>query len=323
MNCAFLHVCKCKKINNSLNFYDICTLNLNSMSQETKIRRRLLHKLRNKYKLVILNDETYEEKISLRLSRMNVFIVSGTITILLIALTTILIAFTPLREYIPGYTDVALSQKIYRLQNLTDSLDLVVQQRGRYLENIQNILEGRDTVVTYASITTDSLKEYVKIVIRPSREDSLLRLEYQGQLSYKSESSSQDSRAGTRNLSSFAFFTPLRGIVTGTFDPKQKHYGIDIVSVQREAVKATLDGMVIFTGWTLETGYTMVIQHHNDLLSVYQHNSTLLKDKGSYVKAGDPIAVVGSTGKLSTGPHLHLEIWYQGVAINPADFIAF
>jgi len=151
----------------------------------------------------------------------------------------------------------------------------------------------------------------------------LLRMEFQGMLEMKQDYGSQDSRSGTRNLRNFTFFTPLRGIVTSEFDPKQKHYGIDIVSVQREAVKATLDGVVIFTGWTLETGYTMVIQHHNDLVSVYQHNSTLLKEKGSYVKAGDPVAVVGSTGKLSTGPHLHLEIWYQGVAINPADFIAF
>jgi murein DD-endopeptidase MepM/ murein hydrolase activator NlpD len=293
------------------------------MSQETKIRRRLIHKLRNKYKLVILNDETYEEKISLRLSRMNVFIVTGTITILLIALTTILIAFTPLREYIPGYTDVSLSKKIYRLQNLADSLDIVVQQRGRFLDNIRNILEGRDTIVNYQEIATDSLKGYDKIVVRPSREDSMLRLEFEGQGQYKLDVSGQDRSSGVRNLSSFTFFTPLRGIVTSNFDPKQKHYGIDIVSVQREAVKATLDGVVIFTGWTLETGYTMIIQHYNDLLSVYQHNSTLLKEKGSYVKAGDPIAVVGSTGKLSTGPHLHLEIWYQGVPINPADFIAF
>ena len=122
------------------------------MSQETKIRRRLIHKLRNKYKLVILNDETYEEKISLRLSRMNVFIVTGMITILLIALTTVLIAFTPLREYIPGYTDVSMSEKVYRLQNVVDSLEIVTQQRGRYLENIQNILEGRDTAVDYPEI---------------------------------------------------------------------------------------------------------------------------------------------------------------------------
>lgn len=293
------------------------------MSQETKIRRRLIHKLRNKYKLVILNDETYEEKISLRLSRMNVFIVTGTITILLIALTTVLIAFTPLREYIPGYTDVSLSEKVYRLQNVVDSLEIVTLQRGRYLENIQNILEGRDTAMDYPENMPDTLKEYDKIVVRPSKEDSLLRMSFEDEGDYKLLYGSQDSRPGSKSLSSYAFFTPLRGIVTGHFDPAKKHYGIDIVAVQREAVKATLDGVVIFTGWTLETGYTIILQHHNELMSVYQHNSTLLKEKGSYVRAGDPIAVVGSSGKLSTGPHLHLEIWYQGAPVNPADFIAF
>ena len=131
-------------------------------------------------------------------------------------------------------------------------------------------------------------------------------------------------RAGTRpDISSFSFFTPLRGIVTGKFEPKSKHYGVDIVSVQNEAIKATLDGVVIFTGWTLETGYTISIQHEYDLVSVYKHNSALLKEQGSFVKAGDPIAIIGSTGEQSSGPHLHFELWYNGVPINPIEIIKF
>ena len=135
---------------------------------------------------------------------------------------------------------------------------------------------------------------------------------------------SERGRQGARpDISSFTFFTPLRGIVTSKFDPATKHYGVDIVSVQNEAIKATLDGVVIFSGWTLETGYTVIIQHENDLISVYKHNSVLLKDQGSFVKAGDAIAIVGSSGEYSTGPHLHFEIWYNGVPVNPTDFIKF
>lgn len=315
--------CKCKKINCSPNFYDICTLNSRSMSPESKKRRKLIHKLRSKYKLVILNDETYEEKISMRLSRMNVFIVSGTLTILLIVLTTMLIAFTPLREYIPGYTDVSLYAKLYRLENLTDSLERVVAQRGHYMENIHRILSGEDTLVEYPTISSDSVREYEGIIIQPSAEDSILRKEFEEQGGLDLLTGGPERGNGGRSLSNYAFFMPLRGVVTSGFNLTQKHYGVDIVSVQNEAVKATLDGVITFAGWTLETGYTMIIQHHQDIISVYQHNSILLKEKGAFVKAGDPIAIVGSSGKLSTGPHLHFEIWYDGVPVNPAEFIAF
>jgi murein DD-endopeptidase MepM/ murein hydrolase activator NlpD len=293
------------------------------MAQEIKKRRKLIHKLRNKYKLVILNDETYEEKISLRLSRMNVFVVTGVITILLIVLTTMLIAFTPLREYIPGYTDVSLYERLYRLQNLTDSLEIVVDQRGRYMDNIRNILLGGDTVTEYPEYSNDSVKDYESIIIKHSPEDSMLREEIESQGKYKLLFGGVETPVGSKALSSYAFFMPLRGIITNKFNPVNRHYGIDIVAVEQEAIKSTLDGVVIFTGWTLETGYTLIIQHHHDLVSVYQHNSVLLKEKGTFVKAGDPIAIVGSSGKLSTGPHLHFEIWYDGVPVNPADFIAF
>ena len=254
---------------------------------------------------------------------MNVFIVTGTITILLIALTTFLIAFTPLREYIPGYTDVSLYQRLYRLQGLTDSLESVVEQRGKYMSNIQRILQGGDTVADYAEVSDDSVKDYENIVIHPSAEDSLLRREFGEHGPYKLMFGPQENRMSNKTLSSYAFFTPLRGVVTNNFNLAEKHYGIDIVAVKSEAVKATLDGVVIFSGWMLETGYTMIIQHRQDLLSIYQHNSILLKEKGSFVKAGDPIAIVGNSGKLSTGPHLHFEIWYNGVPVDPADFMTF
>jgi murein DD-endopeptidase MepM/ murein hydrolase activator NlpD len=293
------------------------------MAEESKRQEKWYNKLRNKYKLVILNDETYEEKLSFKLSRLNVFVAVGTLSILLIIITTIIIAFTPLREYIPGYTDVELYEKLYRLENLTDSLERATRQNALYFENLKLILSGKDTTII-SPPKEDTLNKYKEITSYPSREDTLFREDFENLLSSGDVKLDSRDRSGSRpDISSFTFFTPLRGIVTGKFDPKSKHYGVDIVSVQNEAIKATLDGVVIFTGWTLETGYTISIQHEYDLVSVYKHNSALLKEQGTFVKAGDPIAIIGSTGELSSGPHLHFEVWYNGVPIDPVDLIKF
>jgi murein DD-endopeptidase MepM/ murein hydrolase activator NlpD len=295
------------------------------MAEGIKKREKWYRKLRDKYKLVILNDETYEEKLSFKLSRLNVFVATGTLAILLIIITTIIVAFTPLREYIPGYTDVALYEQLYRIEKLSDSLDADARQKSLYLENLRIILTGKDTTII-SPLRQDTVNEYDNITSFASSDDSAFRDEFESQLLGGGEEIrlSERDRPGARpDISSFSFFTPLRGIVTSKFDPATKHYGVDIVSVQNEAIKATLDGVVIFSGWTIETGYTISIQHENDLVSIYKHNSALLKDQGSYVKAGDAIAIIGSSGEYSTGPHLHFELWYNGVPVNPTDFIKF
>lgn len=295
------------------------------MTDDIKKKEKWYRKLKNKYKLVILNDETYEEKLSFKLSRLNVFIATGTLTIFLIVITTLLIAFTRLREYIPGYTDVSLYERVYRLQELTDSLDADSRQKSLYLENLRLILSGKDTTII-SPLKKDTVGNYGMISSYASREDSVFRSEFETQF-FGADNEirfSERDRTGSRpDISNFSFFTPLRGIVTSKFDPATKHFGVDIVSVQNEAIKATLDGVVILSGWTIETGYTITIQHENDLVSVYKHNSALLKDQGSYVKAGDAIAIIGSSGEYSTGPHLHFEIWYNGVPVDPTDFIKF
>jgi murein DD-endopeptidase MepM/ murein hydrolase activator NlpD len=295
------------------------------MTKEAAKKDKWYRKLRDKYKLVILNDETYEEKLSFKLSRLNVFVASGTLAILLIIITAIIIAFTPLREYIPGYTDVSLFEQLYQIGKLTDSLDADARQKALYLENLRLLLSGKDTTIV-KPLKQDTIRNYSGIVSHASPEDSTFRNEFESQL-FGMEGEvrlSDHSRSSARpDISSFTFFTPLRGIVTNKFDPTSKHYGVDIVSVQNEAIKATLDGVVTFAGWTIETGYTISLQHENDLISFYKHNSVLLKEQGSYVKAGDAIAIIGSSGEYSTGPHLHFELWYNGVPVNPTEFIKF
>lgn len=293
------------------------------MAKAREKKKKWYRKLRNKYKLVILNDETYEEKLSFKLSRLNVFVAMGTLAILLVFITIIIIAFTPLREYIPGYTDVTLYENLYILKEKADSLETDARQKYLYLENLKLILSGKDTTII-SPMREDTSNHLVNNYTYPSLEDSVFRQEFEAQFFTADVKLSGTERGGTKpDISSFAFFTPLRGIVTGKFDPASKHYGVDIVSVTKEAIKATLNGVVIFTGWTLETGYTISIQHENDIVSVYKHNSVLLKEQGSFVKAGDPIAIIGSSGELSSGPHLHFELWYNGVPVDPTDFIKF
>jgi murein DD-endopeptidase MepM/ murein hydrolase activator NlpD len=185
------------------------------------------------------------------------------------------------------------------------------------------ILSGNDTTVLNP-LKEDTVGNYNNISSYASRDDSAFRREFEAQMTSGEDRVTDHNRGGSKpDISSFSFFTPLRGIVTSKFEPATRHYGVDIVSVQNEAIKATLDGVVIFTGWTLETGYTVIIQHENDLVSIYKHNSAILKEQGSYVKAGDPIAIIGSSGENSTGPHLHFELWYNGVPVAPTNFIKF
>ncbi|MDD5508263.1 MAG: M23 family metallopeptidase [Bacteroidales bacterium] len=299
------------------------------MAEKRSLKRKWIQKLRNKYLLVIRNEDTYEVKLSFRLSRLNVFIALGLTAIILVVLTIFLIAFTPLREYIPGYMDVDMPRQMYALQLRADSIEREFRQRSLYFENLKNIIEGNDMTEFYQKATanageTDTAINYSEIQISHSREDSLLRLEFERQGRYLAGSSEGLLPADEGNeMPDFLFFTPLNGIITSRFNPDIGHFGVDLVSNKNEPIKAILDGMVIFAGWTLETGHVITIQHQQNILSVYKHNSVLLKKEGNFVKAGDVIAIIGESGELSTGPHLHLELWYNGNPVDPTDYIRF
>lgn len=292
--------------------------------QKKATRKQRIAKLRNKYRLVIMNEETYEEKVSFRLSRLNVFTVTGITVILLIIITSFLIAFTPLREYIPGYTDVTLQKRIIELQHVTDSLQTDVQQKNVYLQNLKNVMEGRNIVEDTSGMESKNAINYDDIEYSRSPEDSLLRAEYEKESSYDLfYNENEELTAPVSALSSYLFFTPLKGIITSQFELSEQHYGIDIVAKRNEAVKATLDGTVVFSDWTIETGYVISIQHQGNFISVYKHNSVLLKKMGTVVKAGEPIAIVGESGELTTGPHLHFELWYNGMPVDPTEYVVF
>ena len=196
-----------------------------------------------------------------------------------------------------------------------------------YIQNIKRVIGGNtsksDTQGTRLNGVSPSSVKYDTInTLYKSREDSALRAEIEAEDS-RYELNVSEKKPFTNSISSFFFFTPLKGSVTNIFDPVSRHYGVDIVAAKNEAIKSTLDGTVIISNWTSETGYVIGIQHSNNIVSFYKHNSALLKKAGAYVKAGEPIAIIGNTGELTSGPHLHFELWYNGTPVNPKDYIAF
>ncbi len=285
-------------------------------------KRKLIDRLRIKYKLVILNDETFEEKASFTLNRLNVFIVMSVMLVLLIGIVTSILVFTPLKEYIPGYADVSLRRDISEMSLQVDSLESLLASNDLYINNIKDVINGRagrnDTLNVNSK--PQLIDTNFRIGSKPE-EDSLLRAMIENQNQYGI--SVNDAPIKPSGIAGYSFFTPVKGVITDKFNPRSNHFGLDIASTKGEPVKAVLEGTIVFGGWTSESGYVVAIQHGNDLVSIYKHNSVLLKKVGNFVKVGEPVAVVGSTGELANGPHLHFELWYRGNAVNPVNYINF
>ena len=287
-------------------------------------KRKFLDRLRKNYRLVVYNNDTYEEKAHFKFTLMNMFNIIVFSSVVLIALVICLIAFTSLREYIPGYTDVSLNRRVYEMERRADSLELVFKQKDQYINNMKRIIMGDDfeNDSINSLMTKTSNTNFNNITDKRSEKDSLFRLEYEMETRnnlFKNDVISENSS----EYKMVSFFTPMLGIVTNRFNREAKHYGIDIVADNNSMIKATADGTVIYSDWTVENGYSIGIQHNGNLFSIYKHNAVLLKEEGDFVSAGDPIAIYGNSGSLSTGPHLHFELWYNGTPLNPEDYISF
>ncbi len=279
---------------------------------------KLLRKLTNKYRMVLLNEDTYEEVGTMRLTRLNLFTFAGVVVILLVAIVYSLIAYTNIRELIPGYPDAAMRQHIRSNAMKLDSLEYEQSIRDQYFENLNRIIAG-EAPENFMNDTTGIINQQ-EIVFQRSTNDALLRQQVEAEEQFRLNVLDDRRRLNIYNMH---FFTPVSGLVTREFNPVAGHYGIDLVAAPNEVVKATLEGTVIMSTWTLETGYVIQIQHGNELLSVYKHNAALFKSVGQKVMAGDAIAIVGNSGELTTGPHLHFELWHNTVPLNPADYIVF
>ncbi|MBP6335835.1 MAG: peptidoglycan DD-metalloendopeptidase family protein, partial [Bacteroidia bacterium] len=249
------------------------------------------------------------------------FVTVGLGAILLVILTTFLIAFTPLREYIPGYADLKTQRRVYNLVMRTDSMEKALAARDIYIANIRNIVNGTMPGDSGFLSQSDPSKYDTIHRLNKSQEDSMLRQEIESADKYSLAIG--DNGSVVNSIRSFLFFPPLKGTVSNRFDPVTRHYGIDIVSKPDEVIKATLDGTVLLANFTSETGWVIGIQHSNNLFSWYKHNSAILKKAGDFVKAGEVIAVIGNSGELSSGPHLHFELWFNGTAVDPQKYVSF
>jgi murein DD-endopeptidase MepM/ murein hydrolase activator NlpD len=276
----------------------------------------------DKYRFTVRNDHTFEEIWRIRLTRYNAFLLFTFMVIFLIGATASLIAFTNLREFIPGYPDVVMRRNILLSAIRLDSLDRELALRDKYFANLNAIISGHPPADVYA--VQDTAKDYKSISFTVSAADSALRASVENTERYNLTMGNPTGFSPVSNPDELHLFAPVKGIISGKYDARTKHFGTDIVTKPKALVSTVLDGTVIFTGWTMETGFVIEVQHPDNIVSVYKHNATLLKETGELVRAGEVISIVGDSGELYTsGPHLHFEIWYKGIALDPEKHILF
>lgn len=275
-------------------------------------------RIRFKYKLSFINENTLEEVWSFRLSQLSVFISLGVFAFSLVAFTALIIIVTPIRNYLPGYLDVEVRKEIVQNALRADSLERMIEIQNLYLKNVTGIISG--------TIELDSIREI----------DSLARIDADFEIPRSPEEEEyvknfeQEEKYNLAVLNTnplpvdgLFFYKPVNGMISSHYQADIHHFGVDIAAAPKESVLATLDGTVMYAGYDPNQGNVIQLQHKNGFVSVYKHNELLLKEPGEQVVAGEAIALVGNTGKLSTGPHLHFELWYNGKPVNPEDFIVF
>ncbi|MDV7186795.1 M23 family metallopeptidase [Lutibacter sp. TH_r2] len=288
------------------------------MAKTSKNKRTFKRKLINKYRLVILNEDTFEEKLTFKLTRLNVFIFGSLFSILLIVGTIFFIAFTPVKEYIPGYSSSKLNKKAADLVYKSDSLQQIVNVNTIYINQIKELLTGkipevifdRDSILQTFHVDRDSVN------LEPSNQDLEFRQQVEAVDRYSIFSEATKS-------ADVVFFSPVKGTLTDGYDSQKRHYAVDIAVEVNTPVKSVADGTVIFAEWTAQTGHVIIVKHAGGYTSIYKHNTALHKQQGDLVKSGEVIASAGDTGELSTGPHLHFELWNEGYPVNPTNYIDF
>lgn len=282
-----------------------------------KRNKAFWNNIKFKYKLSIINENTLEELVGIHVSKLNGLSVLLSAVTIIFAIAAAIIIFTPLRNYLPGYMNSEVRAQIVDNALRMDSLQQVLEKQNLYIMNIQDIFRGTVKVDTVQSIDSLTALRSDSLMERTKREEEF-RAQYEEREKYNLSNMPEVANAG-----SFIFYRPTRGMVSAGFDAQEKHYGIDIAANPNESVLATLDGTVIMSNYTAETGYVITIQHNQDLISVYKHCGSLLKKEGDTVKGGEVIALVGNTGRQTTGPHLHFELWYKGKAVDPTKYIVF
>jgi murein DD-endopeptidase MepM/ murein hydrolase activator NlpD len=288
------------------------------MKKKPTFRKRISKKLLSRYRLVILNEENYEEQFFFRLSILNLLIISTFIFSFLIASTLLILSYTSLKEFIPGYASNLMRKQAILNASKLDSLTVSYNQSLNQLKSIKRVLTGDIEFEEFKEIEfkLDTENIEVKLISKKVKEDSVLRNIVNQEDKYNVNSYNNSNE----NL---IFFPPVSGYISQKFNPAIKHFAIDVVAKENEPVRSVADGVVIFSEWSSDTGYVIILEHKQGYLSVYKHNESLNNVQGDIVQAGDIIGTVGNTGEYSTGYHLHFELWNEGYPLNPQDFINF
>ena len=283
-----------------------------------KQNKTFLKRIFNDYKVVVSSEDTFEEKLSFKANKINAFIIMLLYSIILIAFTISIVFFTQLREMVPGYSSSDLLNRAIYLTKKTDSLEQQIALNNKFYKSIEDVLSGNvDEFISRDELSIDSnLISPDIFTISPNLQDSLLRQYVEN----------EDKFNLTNNelvIENKMFFSPIKGEITQSFNFNENHFAIDIAADIGTPVKSVLDGKIIFSEWSLETGYVVVIDHGENIISVYKHNSKTLKEQNDFVQAGEVIAYSGNQGNLSSGPHLHFELWKNGTPIDPEPLLNF
>ena len=286
--------------------------------KKQKQNNSFISRLINSYKIVVSNEETFEEKLSFRTNKINVFFVLFLYSILLIVFTISIVFFTQLREMVPGYSSTDLLNQAIYLTKKTDSLENELELNNKFYKSIESVLSGRADEIIYKDtlVLDNNLEDSEQQAVFPNSEDSILRRYVEN----------EDKFNLTKNelvIENKMFVSPIKGEITQQFDPSNNHFALDLSADVGTPVKAVLDGKIIFSEWSVDTGYVLIVDHGDNIISVYKHNSKSLKEQNMFVKAGEVIAYSGNQGTLSTGPHLHFELWKNGTPINPEPLFNF
>ena len=268
------------------------------------------------FRFAIINDNSLEEVFNIKFSRARLLWLTAAILLAISVIFVLLLGYTPLRNLIPGKSKTHVQNELIMMIQKADSLEKSLGNYSLYTKNLKKVLSD--------SVSLDSVQDLFRegftvkeFDFKPSVEDSILRAEVEAE-----ESISLNSNLKEKKLNSF-FIRPVDGLITEGFNKKIGHFGVDVVSKKGAFISSIDDGMVLFSSWTHEFGYVLVIKHQNSFISFYKHNSEVFKSKGDYVKSGETIAIIGNSGKYSTGPHLHFELWKGSSPVNPVNYILF
>ncbi len=277
--------------------------------------------LTTRYQMIIKNEENFAEKTSFAFTYSKIILFSVIIFIVFLIISLLLVETVLEKWFDPKYEQMVLNQQLYGLALKVDSLAQEVDRKDRFIANFQRVLSG-DT--SDFKDPAEILKGETLPLTRPAKlhleqSDSLFRKEFE-----KSDMSMATmTRVANRELQEAFFFSPITGFVSDHYNAKKGHFGVDVVAKTNEPVKCIADGTVIFSAWTQDFGYVLMIQHSANLISVYKHNAELYKKLGTFVNAGEIISIVGNSGEMTSGPHLHFELWYNGSSLNPEEFVTF